>query len=93
MNRYPLIESTLGGIYGAQTFRSDEHALGELSKDLSHEPFRTAFILELKAAFFDPQLSWVKLLDDAEVACVETETEAIGVARKLLWVPVFGAET
>lgn len=93
MRRYPLIESTLGGIYGAQTFRSDEHAMSQLSKDLSHEPFKTAFVLELEAAFSDPQLSWVKLLDDSEVASVESEAEAIGLARKLLWLPVFGEET
>ena len=93
MSRDPLIESTLGGIYGAQVFRSDDEASAQFAKDLGHEPFRRAFVTELKAAFSDPEYSWVNVLDETEVASVETQNEAIELARKLLWVPVFGPET
>lgn len=92
MESYKLIESVLGGIYGAQIGLDDEQAIAALRKDLQHEPFREGIEAELKKAFSDESLSWAKLMDDCEVSFFETEEEAKSVAKELLWDVVFPTE-
>lgn len=92
MESYKLIQSVLGGIYGAQVSLDDEQAIAAFQKDLQYEPFREGIEAELKKAFSDESLSWVKLMDDCEVSFFETEEEAKTVAKELLWDVVFPAE-
>ena len=89
MESYKLIQSVLGGIYGAQVGLDDEEAISALRKDLRHPPFKKGIEAELRQAFLDKNLSWVKLLDDCEVAYFESEAEAKEIAKELLWDVVF----
>ena len=89
MESYKLIQSVLGGIYGAQVGLDDEEAIAELQKDLQHSPFREGIEEELKKAFSDESLSWVKLMDDCEVSFFDSEEEAKEIAKELLWDVVF----
>jgi hypothetical protein len=91
MESYKLIQSVLGGIYGAQIGLDDEEAIAAFKKDLQHTPFREGIEAELKKAFSDDSLSWVKLMDDCEVSFFETEEEAKSFAKELLWDVVFPA--
>jgi hypothetical protein len=92
MESYKLIQSVLGGIYGAQVGLDDDEALAAFQKDLQHLPFREGIEAELKKAFSDESLSWVKLMDDCEVSFFDSEEEAKEVAKELLWDVVFPAE-
>lgn len=92
MESYKLIQSVLGGIYGAQVGLNDEEAIAAFQKDLQHKPFREGIEAELKKAFSDESLSWVKLMDDCEVSFFENEEEAKSVAKELLWDVVFPIE-
>lgn len=89
MESYKLIQSVLGGIYGAQIGLDDDEALAAFQKDLLQEKFREGIERELKEAFSDSSLSWVKLMDECEVSYFETEEEAKEVAKELLWDVVF----
>lgn len=89
MESYKLIQSVLGGIYGAQVGLNDEEAITAFKKDLQHTPFREGIEAELKKAFSDESLSWVKLMDDCEVSFFETEEDAKSFAKELLWDVVF----
>ena len=89
MESYKLIQSVLGGIYGAQIGLNDDEAIAALQKDLLQPLFKEGIEKELKAAFSNSQLSWVKLMDECEVAFFDTEDEAKEVAKELLWDVVF----
>ncbi len=89
MESYKLIQSVLGGIYGAQIGLDDNEAIAAFQKDLQHPPFRKGIETELKKAFVDDSLSWVKLMDDCEVSFFDTEEEARSLAKELLWDVVF----
>lgn len=89
MDSYKLIQSVLGGIYGAQVGLDDEEAIAAFQKDLQYQSFREGIEDEVKKAFSDESLSWVKLMDDCEVSFFETEEEAKSVAKELLWDVVF----
>ena len=91
MESYKLIQSVLGGIYGAQVGLNDEEAIAAFQKDLQHEIFRKGIETELKQAFSDESLSWVKLMDDCEVSFFESEEEAKSAVKELLWDVVFSA--
>jgi len=92
MESYELIKSVLGGIYGAQIGLDDNEAIYAFQKDLQHDPFREGIEAELRKAFSDESLSWVRLMDDCEVSFFETEEEAKSVAKELLWDVVFPDE-
>lgn len=89
MESYKLIQTVLGGIYGAQVGLDDDEAITAFQKDLQHPPFREGIEVELKKAFSDKSLSWVKLMDDCEVSFFNSEEEAKEVAKELLWDIVF----
>jgi SMC interacting uncharacterized protein involved in chromosome segregation len=86
---YPLIKSVLGGIYGAQTTKSDAEDISELKKNLEYQPFRDGFSRELIQAFDDSKLSWRDILEECEVMCADTEQEAKCFAEKFLWEATF----
>lgn len=92
MESYKLIRSVLGGIYGAQVGLNDEEAAEALKKDLQYAPFHEGLEAELKKAFSDPSVSWVKLMNDCEVSFFETEEEARLFATEILWDVVFPPE-
>lgn len=87
--KYPLIKSVLGGIYGSQTTKSDSEDISQLKKDLEHEPFKSGFTKELKLAFNDNEISWQVILEECDVMCVNTEQEAKYFAEKYLWEVTF----
>jgi len=89
MYPYKLIQSVLGGIYGAQVGLDDDEAIAAFQKDLLQPKFRGGIEKELKEAFSDSSLSWVKLMDECEVSYFDTEEEAKEVAKELLWNIVF----
>ena len=89
MSSYKLIESVLGGIYGAQIGLTDEEAISELQKSLQQDKFRTGIEIELKEAFADQSISWQSKLDDCEVGYFDTEDEAKEFVREFLWNIVF----
>ena len=89
MESNKLIKSVLGGIYGAQVGLDDDEAIAAFQKDLQHSPFREGIEAELKKAFSDESLSWVKLMDDCEVSFFDSEEEAKRAAKELLWDVVF----
>lgn len=89
MESYKLIQSVLGGIYGAQIGLNDDEAIAAFKMDLQQQEFRKGIEKELKQAFSDPSISWVKLMDECEVAYFDTEEEAKSVAKELLWDVVF----
>ncbi|MCG7961693.1 MAG: hypothetical protein N0E54_03185 [Candidatus Thiodiazotropha taylori] len=84
-DKYPLISSVLGGIYSANVDYTNEEAKIELKNDLEHPPFKENFIVELRQAFNDSEISWVKLFDELEVMYIESEEEAKNIAKKYLW--------
>lgn len=90
---YPLINSVLGGIYGANIGYSEEEALVQLEKDLEQKTFKENIKKELKLAFNNADISWKKLLDQNEVMYVETEEEAKVIVKKYLWEAVFNEKT
>jgi hypothetical protein len=82
MNKYPLIRSTLEGIFGAQVGMDDDSAIAALRSDLSHLPFLEGIRRELAEAFSDASLSWRQLLDECDVEAFETEGEAESFIRR-----------
>jgi hypothetical protein len=76
VNSYPVLRSTLEGIFSARTGLTDEEAASGLLKDLAHQPFREALKTELDAAFVDPDVRWRALLEEFEVAYFATDEEA-----------------
>ncbi|WP_442497245.1 hypothetical protein [Methylobacter sp. sgz302048] len=89
MESYKLIQSVLGGIYGAQVGLDDDEAIAAFKMDLQQPEFRKGIEKELKQAFSDPSISWVKLMDECEVAYFDTEEDAKSFAKELLWDVVF----
>jgi hypothetical protein len=81
---YPLLLSTLEGIFGADVGNSDERARANLQSDLTHEPFKVGLIAELNTAFADDTISWRRLLLNCKVASVDSEEEALELVRELL---------
>jgi hypothetical protein len=76
MNAYPVLRSTLEGIFGAGAGLDDAEATQALRRDLAHPPFREAIKAEMSAALADPSMSWQQLLHDCEVAYFDSEEEA-----------------
>ncbi len=76
MKTYPVLLSTLDGIFGSAVGLSDEEAAANLAKDLGHKPFRDALRAELEAAFADGSVSWKALLEEFDVAYFDSESEA-----------------
>lgn len=76
MKPYPVLRSTLDGIFGSAVGLSDEEAAASLAKDLGHKPFRDALRAELEAAFADESVSWKALLEGCDVAYFGSEDEA-----------------
>lgn len=89
MSIYGLIESVLGGIYGAQIGLTDEEAVSELQKSLQKDEFRVGIESELKKAFSDTSISWQSKLDECEVGYFDTEDEAREFVTEFLWDVVF----
>lgn len=83
MRSFPLIRSTLQGVFGAGTGFSDEEALLALERDLRHPAFREGIALELRNAAAEPTFSWRELLAECDVAYVESEHEAAELAKLL----------
>jgi len=76
MEKYPLIRSTLEGIFGSQVASDDATSVTALRRDLQHEPFRQGIKKELAEAFSDKDLSWRELLEECDVASFDSEQEA-----------------
>ena len=76
MKSYPVLRSTLEGIFGSGVGLSDDDATSSLTRDLSHRPFLDALSVEIDAAMKDSELSWRHLLEEAEVAYFDTDEEA-----------------
>ena len=93
MSAFKLIESVLGGIYGAQIGLSDEEAAATLKKDLDHAPFREGIEKEITEAFTSSSVSWKALLNDNEVSHFATEEDAENFAKEILWDAVFPNES
>jgi hypothetical protein len=89
MENYKLIQSALGGIYGAQIGLDDAEAIAALKNDLKQPLFREGLEKELERAFSDASLSWAKLIDDCEVTYFDSEEEAREFAKEFLWNIVF----
>jgi len=88
MAKYPTLEAVL-------TDRSYEWELEEeemienLLYELSNDSYRETFEHELKAAFHDPNWSWLEKLEEFKVYLGEEENDAITVAIELFWEPTF----
>lgn len=86
MQDYALIESVLAGIFSASVGYTEDEAVSELRKDIDTNPeFRCGFEAELREAFADQALSWRDLFAEHDVCVFDTEEEAAGYARKMLW--------
>ena len=85
---YPLIRSTLAGIFGAEVGFTETEATQALVRDLAHPPFREGLSRELSETTMEPSFSWRLMLEEYEVAYVSTEAEAVQVA-KLLFGSIF----
>ena len=84
MNSYPLIRSTLEGLFGAQVATDDDSALNALRRDLTHLPFLLGIREELSTAFSDQSLSWQQMLDECDVETFDSEDEAESFVRQNL---------
>lgn len=76
MKAYPILRSTLEGIFGSGAGLSDEETTSSLLKDLSHKPFRDALGAELITALSDASISWRRLLEECDVAYFDNEDDA-----------------
>lgn len=92
MKSYKLIESVLGGIYGAQVGKTDAEANAALKNSLKQDLFRNGIELELKQAFSNDSLSWLTLMRYWEVGNYESEDEAKEADKVYLWDVVFPKE-
>lgn len=88
MRSFPLIRSTLQGIFSASAGHSAEEAASALERDLRHPPFHDGLTLELRDAFADSAFSWCALLSECDVAYLDSEQEAAELAKSLLKVAV-----
>ena len=76
MKTYPVLRSTLDGIFSSAVGLSDEEATASFAKDLGHKPFRDVLRAELGAALADGSVSWKALLEECDVAYFDSEDEA-----------------
>lgn len=83
-SKYPLIRSTLEGIFGAQVALDDQSAMDALRRDLEYVPFRKGIREELRKAFSDDGFRWLKVLDECDVGGFDTEDEAELFVRRAL---------
>lgn len=89
MKQYPLVRSTLEGIFGAQVGLDDDESAAVLLRDLSHLPFKEGIQKELSAAMTDATLSWQTLLDESDVEYFDTEDQARNFVNEKLIQVVF----
>ncbi len=85
---YPLIRSTLQGIFSTQVAFSDEAANAALIADLAHASFREGMRDEIVMALTDKELSFQALLDECGVAFFDTEHEARAFFERVVAEPV-----
>jgi hypothetical protein len=90
MKAYPILCSTLEGIFGASVGLTDEEADSHLQKDLVHTPFRDALLSELSVALRDPEIEFRHLLEKYEVAYLDTEDEARNFLIQRIQRPALG---
>ncbi len=83
MRSFPLISSTLQGVFSAGAGHSAEEAASALERDLRHPALRDGLALELREAFADSKFSWCALLSECDVAYVDSEQEAVALAESL----------
>ena len=76
MKAYPVLRSTLEGIFGSSVGLSDEEATSSLLRDLNHKPFRDALRAELDAALADAEVPWRLFLEECDVAYFDNDIEA-----------------
>ena len=76
MKTYPVLRSTLEGIFSSSVGLSDEEATSSLLRDLGHKPFSDALRAELDSALVDSDVSWRLFLEECDVAYFDSDQEA-----------------
>jgi len=91
--KYPIISRMLRTIFNSEDGLSEDVATRMYIRAASAEGVVDALKSELESAFSDANLSWQDMLanDDYEVYCADTEEEASQYAKRILWLPIFGA--
>lgn len=93
--KYPIIVRMLKTLFNSEDGLSEDVSIGLYVRTASSEGVVDALKSELESAFSDTSLSWRQMLanDDYEVYCADTEDEASQYVRRILWAPMFGAES
>lgn len=92
MNDYKLLRGALSAMFSTESGMSWDEGQSALRRSLTNPRWRSNFEAELRAAFDDPNVSWITLLfnEDYEVYEAASEGDARQFARKLLWDHTFG---
>ena len=91
MKTYPVLRSTLDGIFSSAAGLSDEEATASLAKDLGHKPFRDALRAELEEALADERVSWKALLEEYDVGYFDGDGEAMSFVVERIKIPADAA--
>lgn len=91
---YPIISRILRTFFNSEDGLSEDVSINLYANSVSSSEIFDELKRELKLAFSDSGLSWLRLLsnEDYEVYCADTEDEAFQYARRILWVPIFGSD-
>jgi hypothetical protein len=80
---YPLLQSTLVGVFSIEVSLSDEEAARRLRSNLDDHPgFREGIAKELKAAFAAKNIHWAEVLAALEIGDFESDDAAREFVRE-----------
>ncbi|WP_152606697.1 hypothetical protein [Aquabacterium sp. NJ1] len=93
-SRFPNITHALSTAFNVELGLAEDRAIAMYLRSMTADKQIAALKEELLEAFSDPEFSWSELLNNGDYTAfvAASEAEALAYARRVLWVPIFGAK-